>query len=319
LAFEYSRLLTRRLQLVFQETGGTTNRAFGSFVAPAFADVNRVGVPLNELFDVRMYYSQTNASVGWKQSARTSFSFGTQAFFIKRESNALVNSQGWAALASYRYRATRRTTVGVEYQYFAFNYPHVLSSSSANTVSLRYSRIMTKSLTFDLGVGIYRLDSTGTEVVQLSPAVAAILGRTTGAAAFRRASVSPNFDGTLQYVLDRGRLYVNVQNGVGMGNGVYLATTRSTANAGYSYTGIRKASVGISAGVSRISSASLDLRSYNTWQAGAGGSYKLYPHVHATAQVDYRTFGGSDVVGRHGYIATIGIGYVSSTIPLSIW
>ena len=91
LALQLEHRLSRHLTLSASQTGGTSNRAFGAFAAPAFGDTNRLGVPLNELFDVRLYYLQTNATVTWQRTARMALTRGGDVYYIKRREHSLIN------------------------------------------------------------------------------------------------------------------------------------------------------------------------------------------------------------------------------------
>jgi hypothetical protein len=168
--------------------------------------------------------------------------------------------------------------------------------------------------------GLLVLNSFGTERVPLSPAVAKILGQTTTIASFRRQNLYPNAELSMTYQQARGSFRAAFSSGIGSGNGVYLATNRTAANIGYSYTGIRRTSAGVSAGWFRTSSASLALPGYSSWQVGVGGSYKLIDNVNLSTQFDYRTLGGlPSQQGRNGFSFLFGINYSTSRLPLSIW
>jgi hypothetical protein len=73
--------ISRRLMLITQHMGGTTNRAFGGFAGPTFGGIDRIGVPLNELFDVRIYYAQSAAGFSYQKSARKPFQLGRTVSF----------------------------------------------------------------------------------------------------------------------------------------------------------------------------------------------------------------------------------------------
>ncbi|MBC8164341.1 MAG: hypothetical protein H7Y20_00555 [Bryobacteraceae bacterium] len=317
-ALEYSLRPRRRLVVTLRETGGTTNRAFGGLAGPAFPDTARLGVPINELFDVRTYFSQASAFANYQKSARLSFGGGMDVFFVKRSGFSLINSQGYTATGLVSYRVNRRDTVSGQYQHMVFDFPKVLASSTVDTFSGRYERHYGRSLTVNVLAGLLRIRSSGTEIVQLSPEVAEILGRPTGQAFFVRQSIKPNLDVNVSWLQDRGRLFFNAQNGVGAGNGVFLTTVRRSAHAGYSYTGIRKVSLGISGGWTKTDSAALSLPGFRTWQGGGGFAYKLVDKVNLTGQLDYRSIGGA-VTGRSGISASVGMTWSSSRLPLSIW
>ncbi len=320
LSFDYMVRPKRRLQLVLRQAGGTTNRAFGSFAAPAFGDTSRLGIPLSELFDVRTYFAQSGATVLWTKSPRLQFSFGGDAFFVKRQALSLINSQGYDGRALMLYRLTRNTSAGLEYQYFKFDFPRVYSGTEAHGPGIRIRRTFFRKVSAEALVGALIFNSFGTEQVRLSPAVAEILGRTTTLASFVRNNVNPNLELSATLQQERGSFRAQFSSGVGAGNGVYLATQRTTVNAGYSYTGIRRASFGVSGGWTRNSSVTLNLNSFETWQLGTGASYRVAEGLNFTSQFDYRSMPNLGLTrARSGTSFSFGINYSTSRMPLSVW
>lgn len=319
LALDYTNRLTRRFQLDYRLTGGTTNRAFGGFAAPAFPNQAQLGAPVNELFDVRTYFAQTGLYGSYQKSARLSFAGGGDVFFVKRSSFALINSQGYRAQGAIIYRLNSHDTLTADYSFIKFEYPRVLAQSHANGVSLRFERSLTRALVLHAQGGILFIRSSGTEVVQLSPEVAAILGRTSSTAFFERSRRRPSYSGGVSYQQSRGRFFATVSQGIGGGNGVFLASTRTTAHAGYSYQGLKRVSVGFSGGWTRTSSVSLDLNGFSSWQGGGNFSYTIRDNISLTGQADYRTFNSGTQLGREGVSVSLGLAFSSSRLPLSIW
>ena len=319
LSFHTQHRLSRRFLLMLQQTGGTTNRAFGGFAAPTFGDLDRLGVPLSELFDVRIYYAQSAAVLSYQRSGRTTLFAGADGFFIKRKNLALINGQGVRAQGGWSYRVSRRTTLVANLQYLRFEYPRVYAKSDMYGAGMGFQRILTRNLQLEVFGGAYYINSSGVQEVELSPEVAAILGRPTGTVAFVRSDTPPLVEATLSYTQERGKAYVSAANGVNAGNGVFLTTSRTTVNGGYSYSGIRKLSLGVSAGWARSASVALDLPSFEMWQAGGGFSYRFAEHFSLMGQLDRRFFGSDEIQGRSGTSVTIGLAYTPSRFPISIW
>ena len=84
--------------------------------------------------------------------------------------------------------------------------------------------------------------------MQLSPEVAEILGRSSGLAAFRRTDLGPSMALSAGYTQARGQYSFDASRSVGAGNGVLLTSAMTTVNTGYSYLGLRRQSLGASAG-----------------------------------------------------------------------
>ena len=309
----------RRMGFFLREAGGTTNRAFGGFSAPAFVDSQNFGVPLNEVYDSRVYFSQTSGGMVYRTSARTSFQVSGDGFIVKRRTRALIGLQGYRGGGRVEHRLTRTDTVGLQYDYIHFEYPRVFGSSGVHMVSATYQKAFTRNLTGEFTGGFYQSHTIGTQRVTLSPEVAAILGRSMGVEAFDRTDTEPRIEGKLSYTLEHSKLTFGLTSGVGPGNGLYLTSRQDSVNGGYSYTGIRRLSLGLSAGYTRYRSLALTLGGYNTVQGGGGLSYKLRDNVNFTVQVDRRKFDSPGVSGRTGTAITAGLSFSLSKLPLSIW
>jgi hypothetical protein len=177
-------VLTRRVMIFLRESGGTSNRAFGGFAAPTFVGQNTYGVPINEVYDSRIYYSQTSGGLAYRMSARSTITATADAYFVKRTSAALIGMQGYRVGADYQYRLTRRDAVGFAYSYITFQYPRIYGGTNVNSFTGTYARNITRKWKLQAIGGLYRYSTTGTQEVTLSPEVALILGRPTGVEAF---------------------------------------------------------------------------------------------------------------------------------------
>jgi hypothetical protein len=310
---------SRRTTVSLSQTGGTTNRAFGGFAAPAFGDLSRFGVPLNDVFDVRTYFTQAEAGFVHQRSARLSVDVAIAGFFVKRAGLSLINAQGYRATGGFNYRFTRRTTVGGFYQWMNFSYPRLLAASNVHAIAARLERRMTASWSAALMAGAYLIRSTGTQQVPLSPEVAEILGRPTGPVFFRRSMKAPLIDGQVSWVQERGRLTIGAASVMVPGNGIYLTSSRDYVSAGYSYAGTRRLSLGINGGYWRLRSQSLELSALRGWSAGAGVNYRLAASLGLMMQVDRRTFDSVVVPDRSGWALSVGLSYNPSRFPIAIW
>ena len=319
LALDFTHQFNRRLTMYLSEAGGSSNRAFGAFAAPAFAGADRLGIPLNEVFDVRVYFAQSTAGIAYQKSARTTLSGSVQGFFMKRESVSLVNSQGYRATGQASYRLNSRDTIGFDYYFMTFEYPHLYTASKINGAGFRFSRKVSESFDFGGSAGLFRMNTSGSQIVQLSPEVAEILGRSSGLAAFRRTDLGPSMSLSAGYTQARGRYSFDASRSVGAGNGVLLTSTMTTVNTGYSYLGLRRQSLGASAGWTQMDSLASKIGKISSWQTGIGYSYRFANRLHFTSQFDYRTFNSGGIEGRSGFGASVGLSYSSSNLPLSIW
>jgi hypothetical protein len=319
ISINYEHRLSRRYTLFLSETGGTSNRAFGGFSAPAFASPDAPGLPTNEVFDSRIYFTQSSATLAYRLNARTSVAGSVDGFIMKRQSRALVGMQGYRVNGQVEHRLTGRDSVGVQYGFTNFTFPRIYGGSRVNTIGARYIRRVNRYLDLNILVGAYRAYTFGTQSVELSEEVAAILGRSRGVEAFERVRYEPQIQVNGSYLLERGRATFGYTSGPGGGNGVYLTSHQQIYRAGYSYTGIRRASLGASLGYSRTKSLGLTLGDYTTIQGGIGMNYRLTNHWNLSSQLDRRSFNSPSVVGRSGLAFTFGFTISPSPLPLSIW
>ena len=310
---------TRRLTYFNRLTAGTSNRAFGGFSAPTFSDQQNFGVPLNEVYDSRANFAQLSGGISYQTSARSAYTAMAEGFVIKRTSPSLIGIQGYRASGGYQYRLTRSDTVGVAYSYMHFSFPRIYGASDAHQISGTYQRRLNRNWEMNLQGGLYRLETVGTQQVQLSPEIAAILGRGVGVEAFRRTDVAPQFMLNTNYTLERSRLSVSAITGITPGNGIYITSRQDGVRFGYSYSGTSRLSLGASAGYIRIGSLGLELGAYSTVQGGGGLNYRLLEHLNLSVQADRRKFNSPTIVGRNGISITVGLSYSPARFPLSIW
>ena len=309
----------RRFTYFSRLTAGTSNRAFGGFAAPTFSDQQNFGVPLNEVYDSRANFVQLSGGVAYQSSARSTYTAMGEGFVIKRSSNSLIGLQGYRAMGTYSYRLTRSDNIGASYNYIRFAFPRIYGSTEAHSAIATYQRRLSQNWRLDVSAGLYRALTVGTQEVQLSPEIAAILGRNTGVEAFRRTDIAPQFELNTTYLLERSRFTGSVQTGITPGNGIYITSRQDAVRFGYSYSGIRRLSLGASAGYVRYKSLALRLGNYEAIQGGGGINYQLMEHLNFSAQIDRRKFESPAVVGRNGTSLTVGLSYSPARFPLSIW
>lgn len=316
---QYTVQATRRLTFHLSVVGGTSTNAYGGFITPtAILDPNLIGIPTNNIFDNRIYYVQTSAGMTYRQSSRLSFTFSGDGFTVHRTSKSLVGMNGYRASAQVTYRFSRRDQFGVGYNFTHFSYPRAFGASDLHGVSGNYGRKLAPGLDLMLSGGIYRIESLGAAQVALSPEVAAILGQSTGYQAIYRVNYIPQYSATLTYARGRSSFTGSVGAGVTPGNGVYLTSRSQNAGVGYSYSGIRKVTLSLSAGASQFSSVFQTIQNYRSYYGGASAAYTVSRHLSASLQSDVRTF-TINGINRPGYSVSLGIYWSPTEIPIPSW
>jgi hypothetical protein len=319
LSLDLQHQINARVSIFFRETAGTTNRAFGGFAAPVHTDLSSLNLANDEVFDTRVYFNQTSAGVALRRSARTTFVFIGDGFFVKRPDPRLVGVAGYRATGAVNYRTSSRTTIGGSYQYMMFDFPRAFGGSEMHGPMFTATHRLTRNLELSLAAGFLQLHSFGTQSVTLSPEVAALLGRTTGVEAFTRDEILPQVFASAAYAFERSRFTASFLSGVTPGNGVFQTSQRNAGMVGYSFTGIRKLSLGASARYAQSESKSINVRNVNNTSVGGGINYSITRLVNLNSQLDYRTFRTGGIRGREGFAFTLGLLVSPAKVPISIW
>ena len=154
--------------------------------------------------------------------------------------------------------------------------------------------------------------------VGLDPVIAALLGTGSIIQGFYRETTLPSYNGALTGKYKLFSVQVSASRSVTPGNGVYLASASENYQAGYSYTGLRKASFGVSGGYSKLGSIGQSLSGYGQYTGGVNGNYNVMKYVSITARYDYRQ-SIIDLVGynRKANRFTLGFTFSPAEIPFS--
>jgi hypothetical protein len=320
LSLDYNTQLTARWQIVTRATGGMSTRAFGGFIAPAYATTDYISLPVAEVFSNRIYFVQSVAYAGYRKSARSTITFGGGGFGTRRASRALVNVNGYLASAQYSYRVSRNLSVGAMYDFMHFDFPRAFGASDMHGGSLFVQRSVGRNTYAQVRAGVYRVETLGSEVFTLNPEIAAILGRTQGTRVLYRIDYLPQLEAQLVYRRRNTSYRAGYRRGATPGNGLYLTSQTDSADAGASYTGIRRFSFSGIVSYNRMESLFSTLETFKTVAAGGGLSIALGRGFNFTGSADFRRVtAGQALRGANGAFASVGILYSSSEKPLSIW
>jgi hypothetical protein len=115
-------------------------------------------------------------------------------------------------------------------------------------------------------------------------------------------------------------LSFSYNRGVSPGNDVYLTTRQEYESGSFTYSGIRKANIGVTAGYQTYGSLTQTVGNFSSLTAGGGFTYQITGALHVLAHYDYRRYDiAATVFQRPSYRATIGIGFSPKDVPLSLW
>ena len=311
---------SRRLQYQVTASAGTFTRAFnfGYIVSNPFV----TNLANNNIFDNRVNYFATVGRVIYLKSARLSFSASGTGYLVRRQSSSLYGMTGSSADGDVVYRYSRYGSIGLDYRFDRFDFTKAFGSTNMHTVTLQWALRLSRRWELSLEGGGSRVELQSLQLVQIDPVIAAILGTRTGVAAFYSLHYTPALGGRLTRSFQHASLQFSYHQGVMPGNGLYLTSRQQTANASFSYTGIRRWNFGIHADRDTMSSIGTGpLGHYSTNLAGIGFTRSIGRHdLHIVGGFDVRKL---DITVGHfnrlQYRTSLGFAYSPGDLPLSLW
>lgn len=321
LNLSYSHSFSRRLYIQTRETAGVTSFLNGYFTYLPLQNTDLYASPTNELFDNRTEFLQSRTDVTYQQTARLSFNVGGEGFLVRRRSESLASLNGYNGHGDVSYRLTKRQTVTVSYQHTAFDYVRQFGNATIDEFTGGWSIGLGRRVDFSTQFGAARMDFSGLALINLDPAIAAIIGQNTSIVAFHRVTYIPIYEAQIVRRFERSSINAAYNQSFSPGNGVYLASRQTAVTGAYSYTGLRKFTFGANVGFSRLTSLGQTLGNFSGEYAGAGTTYQLRSYAHLEFRYDYRhyTTGGTIGYKQNAQRIALGLAFAPGTQPLPIW
>ncbi len=238
-AVDYGHVLTRRLRLNVSGMGSVLSQNYvldNATVAPetSVANINLASSPNIQITDFGTKQFSTQIDVVWQKSARLSFDGGVSYFAVVRDAPGLLGMTGEQGRGDMNYRLTRKMTVGAYYSYSYYIFPHGYGTTNTNTAGGIFSYALSNTMQVRLRGGMSYVDSLEFQPVQIAPAIAALLGESTGLIdAATKVSTS---DISAQFVKDfRGGKTVSVAyaHGVSPGNGIFQTSEQESMSVSF--------------------------------------------------------------------------------------
>jgi len=314
----YSMQPTRQLQVNFRGVGNSISRGLGAFSTIAVSDVGQIVGPTSLLFDNRVNAVQGGMDFNYQKNARLSFVAGGDAYTVRRQSSALVGVNGYTLRGGVQYQYSKSTALTANYNHTHYDFPRAFGESDINGLELGIGHRLSRRWGLQISGGAFRAETEGLQRVGLDPAIAAILGTGTVIQAFYRVTVLPSYSASVTGSYRLFSVSAVATRAVNPGNGVYLASSAENYTGTYSYTGLRKASFGLTGGYSKLGSIGQALSQYGQYVAGVNADYKLFRYTSITARYDYR-LSVIDLVGynRRANRFTLGLTFSPAEIPFS--
>jgi hypothetical protein len=245
---------------------------------------------------------------------------GITGFVVRRRSNSLLGATGWTANGNWAYRLGRRSTIGASYTFNRFHFTNRFGESAVHGVTLDYSRRLSRRWELALRAGGYRVETSRLLVIQLDPAIAAILGQTTGVQAFHGIGYQPQYTARLTYSFHRSSLTGEYSRLVSAGNGVYLTAGQEYATGTYTNQATRRLTVTLGGGVSRMRGLTQNLGKYQSYNGYGGLGIRLADQFGIQTRFEVRTQKiQQTLIDRNSYRVTVGFGWTPGEFPVSLW
>jgi hypothetical protein len=278
MTMDYTHVLSRRVSLSLAGTGSIFAQNYvlqNPSIGPdtSVANINLASSPNIQIFDngTRQFTSQ--ADITFQKTSRLSFNFGGAYFGISRDSPQLLGVSGRQAHGDVTYRLTRKTTIGASYSFGWYLYPHGAGNSNTNTYGLIYSYALNRTLQFRLRAGISNIESLGLQSVPIDPAVAALIGVSTGIIDAYHTNRTSDISAQIIKDFRRNRTAtIAFAQGVSPGNGLFQTSKQQSISARFSAKLFRVWSLEMGVGRDSLSAVTQSLGKYQSESARIGFS-----------------------------------------------
>lgn len=288
LGMEIKHQPNKRLTVEGHVTAGTSNRVF-SFGNLLVGSTLANFLPINEVFDNRVYFLQGGASLTYQFNARSSLTVGADAFGIRRNTGSLIGVNGYTPRLGYGYRLTRKFQIGTVYSFQHFDYPRAFGESDVHSLSGVVSYDFSRRWSLEVGSGVFRADSAGTRRVLADPVLQRLLGLTSVVESFSSTFTRPSFTASLRGALRKSSLVMSYNQSPNGGNGLTLLGEVKSFMANYSYAADRRTSFGLTSNYSQLGSLSNDVGGkFGTFFLAGSANYFLTRSVGLTSSIYLR-------------------------------
>jgi hypothetical protein len=318
---------TRHIYIDLRNSAGmfSTDSGLSALQQAISYDPAQSTLPTTDFFDNRTLYLSTQADLIYQRSARLSFDFGGDGFINRRRSSDLYGVTGSSARGDVQYRISRRSTIGANYTFTHYSYTRVFSGTYIHGFSGTYAIQLSRHLEFTGYAGVSHIDNTLEQVVPVSPVIAAILGITEGLAVSHTLSTVPDGSGRLSEQFHNGVLYISGGRTITPGNGLFLTSNSTNASLGYTFTGVRRWSLGASVLYNKASTVGETVGgvagSYGGTNVALTASRLIARSMHVVLALNANRYDSADfsLYNRTVYSVRLGFGWAPGDVPLRVW
>ncbi len=293
---DYTHVISRRLSLNLAGTGQILSQSYvvgdlGPAAGTTIAGINLGTSPNIQITDTGLNQLSFQADAVWQKSARLSFDLGSTWFGVTRSGLGMMGMTGEQERADADYRLTRRTTVGAYYSFNHYLFPHGAGNSDTNTIGLIYSYAFSSSMEFRFRGGMSGVESLGLTPVGIAPAVAALLGQSSGIID-AYASIWTT-DVSAQFIKDfrRGKTAtVAYAHGVSPGNGIFQTSVQESIGASATVPFLRRYTVTAGFGRDALTAIGQTLGNYTSDYGRLSFSRKFNEGMETIVSGEFRHF-----------------------------
>ena len=313
--------ITKHVTFTLREQGGLYSRNYFLPSTLGALDPNYLQLPLNDIYDDRVFFVATAGDLTYRKSARLSFNLGAEGNLVRQQSAALYGITGATARGDMEYRVSRHSTLGVDYRFTHYEYTRGFGTTDIHSVGLNYSTRLSQHVQLSARAGGARVTSSTLTEVMLSPSVAALLGITEGIQAAYLLNYVPDAQARLTDTFRRSELAFKYTDSVVPGNGVYITSRTNAGYVSYDYSGMRYWHLGVDATYGRLSAMVQNIGAYTTYGTGGGMTRELGKGLHLVIRCDARHNDiSSGALYKHmEYRATLGFTFSPGDVPLVLW
>jgi hypothetical protein len=313
----YSRRLGRRLEMNWINTASLTNRLLGNPLNQQALGADLASAPVNELFDNRIFFLQSQMTLSYRLSSRWQLVGGGNGGVVRRQASSLAGVNVYGGTAGIMYRWSRNTTIGINYDFSHFNFGRSFGESNIHGSTVNFARRIGRDWQVNASVGGQSIYTVGARRVALDPVIAALLGSTEGVEAFSSRRWVTSYGAGVERRIRRSSFTAQASRSVVPGNGLLLTSVIDLISFGMTYTATRDWS--LNAGASRSSMTDVsgsNLGRFDVSQVQAGVNRTLNRELGMFGTVEYRTFAlGISSFDRSGFRFTVGLTYTPTSLP----
>jgi hypothetical protein len=226
---------------------------------------------------------------------RTSLTFVGGYSLLNSVDSPLLNYGDVIFTAGYNYQLSRKNTIGLSYQYSAFNYSNFDQSIKSNVIYASYGRRITGKLAFQV--------SAGPNITLIRMPLTTATGENTTPSG-SRTQVYASVNTALQYQLRRALISATYNHGVSGGSGVFAGAITDNVTGYVSKQATRTLSVSWNVGYSRnrgiqVADTTTANQTFDYWFTGVNLSHSLgrTMNVFLNYQLQYQNTAASVCTG----------------------